>query len=146
MTVGSSHGARTDQHTSVQAGEALAMLAQAVLALRSTGDLGTACSIACACAVSALDGVASRLLRVDSRSGTLRLIEDSGVETPYLAEPGGPIEAVMRSECALFDEGVVATAPRETLLWLDPPSAMASVPARSSGRKSIKLCPLSILK
>jgi len=128
MTVSSSHAARTGPGMPVQAGEALAMLAQAVLALRSTGDLGTACAIACACAVSALDGAASRLLRVDPRSGTLRLIEDSGVETPYLAEPGGPIEAVMRSECALFDEGVVEHAPRETLLWVETPGALASVP------------------
>jgi signal transduction histidine kinase/HD-GYP domain-containing protein (c-di-GMP phosphodiesterase class II) len=128
MTVSSNPIARPGDGTPSLAGEALAMLAQAVLALRSTSDLGTACSIACACAVNALEGSASRLLRVDPRSGTLRLLEDSGVETPYLAEHGGPVEAVMRSECALFDEGVVAEAPRETLLWVETPAALASIP------------------
>jgi signal transduction histidine kinase len=109
------------------AGEGLAMLAQAVLALRSTGDLGTACSIACGCAVSALDAADSRLLRVDPRSGALRLIEDSGVEMPYLPEHGGPVEWVMRSESAHFDDGD-GRGPRETLLWLVPPGALATVP------------------
>ncbi|MGH7729853.1 MAG: hypothetical protein ACRENJ_01215, partial [Candidatus Eiseniibacteriota bacterium] len=46
-------------------GEGLATLAQAALALRGTGDLGTACAIACSCAVRALGAAASRLLRVD---------------------------------------------------------------------------------
>ncbi len=108
--------------------EGLATLAQAALALRGTGDLGTACAIACSCAVRALGASASRLLRVDSRSGAIRLIEDSGVETPYLAEHGGPIEAMMRSETPLFDDGHAADAPRETLLWTDPPAALAAVP------------------
>jgi signal transduction histidine kinase/HD-GYP domain-containing protein (c-di-GMP phosphodiesterase class II) len=128
MTVSSSQSARPDPGAPALAGEGLAMLAQAVLALRSTGDLGTACAIACACAVSALDAAASRLLRVDSRSGALRLIEDSGVETPYLPEHGGPVETVMRSEAPLFDEGALPHAPRETLLWVEAPAAMATIP------------------
>ena len=109
-------------------GESLATLAQAALALRGTGDLGTACAIACSCAVRALGASASRLLRVDARSGAIRLIEDSGVETPYLAEHGGPVEVVMRSETPLFDDGDVGDAPRETLLWTDPPAALTTIP------------------
>ena len=81
-------------------GQGLATLAQAALALRATGDLGTACAIACSCAVQALRAGESRLLRVDARSGALRLLEDTGVETPYLAEHGGPVERVMRTETA----------------------------------------------
>jgi signal transduction histidine kinase/putative methionine-R-sulfoxide reductase with GAF domain len=133
MTVSSSPSARPGQVAPALAGEGLAMMAQAVLALRSTGDLGTACGIACACAVSALDASASRLLHVDSRSGALRLIADSSEETPYLPEPGGPVEAVMRSESALFDDGVVGHAPRETLLWVDTPAALATVPLATGG-------------
>jgi signal transduction histidine kinase/HD-GYP domain-containing protein (c-di-GMP phosphodiesterase class II) len=128
MTVSSSQTWPPGQGASSLGGEGLAILAQAVLALRNTGDLGTACAIACACAVNALDATASRLLRVDPRSGALRLIEDSGVETPYLPEHGGPVELVMRSEAALFDEGVVEHASRETLLWMDTPAALATVP------------------
>jgi hypothetical protein len=128
MTVSGSRATQPGPRPLALAGEGLAMLAQAVLALRSTGDLGTACAIACACAESALDASASRLLRVDARSGALRLVEDSGVETPYLPEHGGPLEAVMRSEAALFDDGAIERAPRETLLWADSPLALATVP------------------
>ena len=109
-------------------GEGLATLAQAALALRSTGDLGTACAIACSCAVRALDASGSRLLRVDGRSGALRLLEESGVETPYLPEHGGPVETVMRSDAALFDDGSSPHAPRETLLWTEAPAALAAIP------------------
>ena len=109
-------------------GAGLATLAQVSLALRGTGDLGTACGIACSCAVRALGASASRLLRVDARSGALRLIEESGVEAAYLAEPGGPVEAVMRNETSLFDDGTVADTPRETMMWADPPAALAAVP------------------
>jgi signal transduction histidine kinase len=113
-------------------GEGLAMLAQAVMALRTTGDLGTACAIAGACAVRALDATEYRLLRVDSRSGALRLLEESGVETPYLAERGGPVEAVLRTEVPLFDDGSGGErALRETLLWLDPPAALITLPLHS---------------
>ncbi|MBI1795500.1 MAG: GAF domain-containing protein [Candidatus Eisenbacteria bacterium] len=128
MTV--TNGARTDDRHDL-AGEGLAMLAQAVLALRSTGDLGTACGIACACAVNALEAADSRLLRVDPRSGALRLIEDSGVETPYLPEHGGPVECAMRSETPRFDDGLDPQAPRETLLWLAAPAALATLPLAS---------------
>src|SRR5262245_17609941 len=109
-------------------GEGLSTLAQAALALRATGDLGTACAIACSCAVRALDAAESRLLRVDARSGAVRLLEESGVETPYLAEHGGPVEAVMRSEDAWFDDGSDRDAARETLLWTTPPAALATIP------------------
>ena len=115
--------------TAALGGEALAMLAQAVLALRSTAELGTACAIAGDCAVGALEGTEYRLLRVDPRSGALRLLESSGVETPYLAESGGPVEWVMRHETALYDDGHSGMSrPRETLLWINPPAALATLP------------------
>ena len=115
-------------------GEGLATLAQAALALRGTGDLGTACAIACSCAVRALGASASRLLRVDPRSGAIRLIEESMVETPYLAEHGGPVETVMRCETAIFDDGSAGDIPRETLLWTDPPAALAAIPLAAGNR------------
>jgi signal transduction histidine kinase len=112
--------------------EGLGLLAQALLALRSTGELGAACAIAGECALRALGASEFRLLRVDARSGALRLLEESGVETPYLAEPGGPIELVMRGDVALFDEGAGGpNAPRETLLWIEPPAELATVPLYS---------------
>lgn len=109
-------------------GDGLAMLAQAMLALRSTGDLGTACSIAGSCAVGGLEAAEYRLLRVDSRSGALRLLEESGVETPYLPESSGPVEAVIRHETAIYDEGEARGAARETLLWTAPPQALVTLP------------------
>src|SRR5262245_23427988 len=114
--------------SSLPGGEGLSTLAQAALALRATGDLGTACAIACSCAVRALEASESRLLRLDARSGALRLLEESGVETPYLAEHGGPVEAVMRSEAPLFDDGGRRETARETLLWTTPPAALATIP------------------
>ncbi len=128
MSVGSREAARPGQGAPALDGGGLTALAQAVFGLRSTGDLATACAIACACAVRALDAESSRLLRVDARSGALRLIEDSGAETPYFPEPGGPVEAVMRSESALFDDGSVRDAPREAPLWRQAPAALAALP------------------
>ena len=135
MTV-DSRAAQAGPKTPALGGEGLAMLAQAVLALRGTGDLGTACAIACACAESALDAAASCLLRVDSRTGALRRIEDSGAETPYLAEEGGAIEAVMRSDAALFDDGAKqdGATGRETRLWLNAPAALATVPMAAGNK------------
>jgi signal transduction histidine kinase/putative methionine-R-sulfoxide reductase with GAF domain len=115
-------------------GEGLAMLAQAMLALRSTGDLGTACAIAGACALSALEASDYRLLRLESRSGALMCLDGTGVEAPYLPEPDGPAEWAMRHEMAAFDEGL--TEPnglREAALWLEPPLALASIPLVSAG-------------
>ncbi len=110
-------------------GEALALLAEAVLALRTTGDLAVSWGIASANATRALGASDARLLRVDRRSGALYRLEESGVETPYLPEHGGPVEWVMRNDRALYDEGVDGErAPRETLLWLQPPAALATVP------------------
>ena len=110
-------------------GEALALLAEAVLALRTTGDLGVSWGIACASASRALDAADGRLLRLDRRSGALFRVEESGVETPYLAEHGGPVEWVMRHDRSLFDEGAGGPhAARETLLWLQAPAALATVP------------------
>jgi signal transduction histidine kinase/putative methionine-R-sulfoxide reductase with GAF domain len=110
-------------------GEALALLAEAVLALRMTGDLGVSWGIASAKASRALSACDARLLRLDRRSGALFRVEESGVETPYLAEHGGPIEWVMHHDRALFDEG--ARGPhtaRETLLWQQSPAALATLP------------------
>ena len=110
-------------------GEALALLAEAVLALRTTGDLGVSWGIACANATRALGASDARLLRVDRRSGALFRFEESGVETPYLAEHGGPVEWVMRQDRPLFDDGAGGPhAPRETLLWLQAPGALATLP------------------
>src|SRR5262249_59844440 len=92
------------EHGSAEAeARGIEQLAQAMLALRSTSDVGTACSIAAGCAARALDAVDHRLLRLDPRSGALRLLDPAGVETPYLAEEGGPIESVLRHERAWFD-------------------------------------------
>lgn len=110
-------------------GEGLALLAQAVLAVRATGDLVTAGSIAVDCAAQGLDAVEGRLLRVDPRSGALRLLEAPGVETPYRAEPGGPVERVLRCEAPWFDEGEQPAA-RETPLWKEPPAALVALPLR----------------
>ena len=103
------------------------LLAQAVLALRSTADLGTACAIASGCVVRAMDSAECRILRLDPRSGALRLIDESGIETSYLAEPDGPIEQVLRSETPYYESGE-ADRPRETLLWSRPPAAVAALP------------------
>jgi signal transduction histidine kinase/putative methionine-R-sulfoxide reductase with GAF domain len=110
-------------------GEGLALIAQAVLALRSTADLNTATEIAGECAVHALGARAFRLLRVDPRSGALQLLEAGGVETPYVGEQGGAIEWALRHERPLYDEGDGADLPaRETLLWAQPPRALATIP------------------
>lgn len=110
-------------------GEALAMLAEAVLALRTTGDLGVSWGIAGVNARRALGASDVRLLRVDRRSGALFRFEESGVETPYLAEHGGPVEWIMRHDRAHYDDGSGgAHVPRETLLWNQAPAALATVP------------------
>ena len=107
-------------------------LAQAMLALRSTADVGTACTIAAGCAGRALDATDYRLLLLDRRSGAMRLLDPAGVETPYLAEEGGPVEWVVRHERAWFDEGAVG-ASRETLLWNESPGSLAALPLVASG-------------
>ena len=108
--------------------QALELLAQTVLALRSTGDLGTACGIAARCAARAVDAAECRILRLDPRSGALRLLDDAGVETSYLAEQEGPVEGVLRHETPWFDGGDDPAGSRETLLWSFPPSALAVLP------------------
>jgi signal transduction histidine kinase len=110
-------------------GEALALLAEAVLAMRTTGDLGVSWGIASSNALRALNAADARLLRLDRRSGALFRYEESGVETPYLAEHGGPVEWVMRHDRAMFDDGSAGPhAARETLLWQQPPQALVTVP------------------
>lgn len=108
---------------------ALPLLAEAVFALRATGDLGVAWGTASDATRRALEASDVRLLRLDRRSGALFRVEESGVETPYLAEHGGPVEWVMRHDRALFEtgEGGVREA-RETLLWTEPPAALATLP------------------
>ena len=110
-------------------GEALALLAEAVLALRTTSDLGVSWGIANANATRALGAADARLLRVERKSGALFRFEESGVETPYLPEHGGPVEWVMRNDRPSFDDGAGGpNAPRETLLWNHPPAALAALP------------------
>jgi signal transduction histidine kinase len=120
----------------------LGALAEAVLALRRTPEVGTACTIAATSVSRALGPVVIQLLRVDARSGALRRIEEGDAETAYPPEPGGPIEWVLRHEIAMFDGGAPA-APgvpshgplpssgmheREPLLWVAPPAALAALP------------------
>jgi signal transduction histidine kinase/HD-GYP domain-containing protein (c-di-GMP phosphodiesterase class II) len=109
------------------------MLSQALLAVRSTGDLGTACAIAGACAVHGLEAADFRVVRVDPRSGSLRCLEESGTETPYLAEPGGPLELGIQTESSTFDDGLTHPGPRESLLWIEPPAALAAIALQSGG-------------
>jgi len=110
-------------------GEAVALLAEAVLALRTTSDLGVSWGIANANATRALGAADARLLRMDRRSGALFRFEESGVETPYLAEDGGPVEWVLRNDRPAFDDGTgEPNAPRETLLWQQPPGALCTLP------------------
>ncbi len=110
-------------------GEAQTLLAEAVLAMRTTADLGVSWGVAAAHAKRALAASDSRLLRVDRKSGALFRFEESGVEMPYLSEHGGPVEWVMRHDRPLFDEGAAGPrAPRETLLWQRTPAALGTVP------------------
>ena len=119
----------------------LGALAEAVLALRRTAEVGTACTIAEAGVSRAFGPVALRLLRIDARSGALRRIEEADAETSYPPEPGGPVEWVLRHEAALFDGGTAAEAgvaplgmpssgmhDREPLLWTTAPDALAALP------------------
>ncbi len=118
---------------------ALAALAQSLLALRSAGDLSTACSIAGSCAMQGAGASDWRLLRVDSRSGTLRCMDPAGIESPYLAESEGPVEWTLQQEMAAFDDGLTPRLPgggaprRERELWLEEPAALATLPLLSGG-------------
>ena len=121
------------------ADDALASLAQGMLALRSAGDLATACAIAGSCAMQGAGAADWRLLRVDARSGALRCMDPAGLETPYLPESEGPVEWTLQQEMASYDDGVHAhdangRAPRrESDLWIDPPGALAVIPLVSAG-------------
>jgi signal transduction histidine kinase/HD-GYP domain-containing protein (c-di-GMP phosphodiesterase class II) len=114
----------------------LGALAEAVLALRRTSEVGTACTIACDSIARVLGPVSLRLLRVDSRSGALRRIEEGDAETAYPPEPGGPVEWVLRHETALYDGGVANVGggaaagmhDGEPLLWSTSPAALAALP------------------
>ncbi|MEO5616725.1 MAG: HD domain-containing phosphohydrolase [Candidatus Eisenbacteria bacterium] len=119
--------------------DALAALAQSMLALRSAGDLSTACAIAGSCAMQGTGANDWRILRVDPRSGTLRCMDPAGIETPYLAEPEGPVEWTLQQEMAAFDDGLGAAVPggasprRECELWTEEPGALATLPLLSNG-------------
>jgi HD-GYP domain-containing protein (c-di-GMP phosphodiesterase class II)/signal transduction histidine kinase len=108
--------------------ETLTLLAEAVLALRATSELAVSWELAQKHLREALSAAHACLLRVDRRSGAMFLHEESGVETPYLAENGGPVEWVMRNDRARFDESFDPDTSRETLLWHDPPEALATLP------------------
>jgi HD-GYP domain-containing protein (c-di-GMP phosphodiesterase class II)/signal transduction histidine kinase len=108
--------------------ETLTLLAEAVLALRATSELAVSWDLAKQHLREALSADHACLLRVDRRSGALFLYEESGVETPYLAEHGGPVEWVMRNDRARFDETFDCETPCETLLWHVPPVSLATLP------------------
>ena len=108
--------------------ETLTLLAEAVLALRATSELAVSWDLAQQHVREALSAELACLLRVDRRSGALFLYEESGVETPYLAEHGGPVEWVMRNDRARFDESFDSETPCETLLWHEPPVSLATLP------------------
>jgi signal transduction histidine kinase/putative methionine-R-sulfoxide reductase with GAF domain len=108
--------------------EMTTLLAEAVLALRATSELSVSWDLARASLRQALGAMDARLLRVDRRSGALYVVEDSGVETPYLAEHGGPVEWVMRNDRARYDESLTEEPSCETLLWREPPASLATLP------------------
>jgi len=108
--------------------ETVTLLAEAVLALRATSELAVSWDLTRQHLREALGAAHARLLRVDRRSGALFLLEESGVETPYLAEHGGPVEWVMRNDRARFDEEFADDMGRETLLWHEPPVSLATIP------------------
>lgn len=112
----------------VTAHETLTLLAEAVLALRATSELAVSWDLARTHLREALGADHACLLRVDRRSGALFVYEDSGVETPYLAEHGGPVEWVMRNDRARFDESFERGQTCETLLWREAPAALATLP------------------
>src|SRR5262249_13301999 len=125
--LGSREAARRGAHASLD-GACLSALAQAVFGLRSTGDLATACAIACSCAQRAMDAVGSRLLRMDPRSGALRRGGENRAETPFFPQPRGPGRKGGRDEGALFDERRSAESPREAPWWGGAPAALAALP------------------
>jgi HD-GYP domain-containing protein (c-di-GMP phosphodiesterase class II)/signal transduction histidine kinase len=108
--------------------ETLTLLAEAVLALRATSELAVSWDLAKQHLREALVADHTCLLRVDRRSGALFVYEESGVETPYLAEHGGPVEWVMRNDRARFDETFDSETQCETLLWREPPVSLATLP------------------
>ena len=124
---------RTLESQDGMAHEALGLLSRAMLGLRSTHDLATACAIAGESARTALHAADYRLLRLEPRSGALRCIDPTGEETRYLPEPGGPVEHAMRREQAVFDEGHVVDSLREAALWSERPASIATVPLVSGG-------------
>ena len=117
-----------DSNRSEMPRETLTLLAEAVLALRATSELAVSWDLAKLHLREALGADHACLLRVDRRSGALFLYEESGVETPYLAEHGGPVEWVMRNDRARFDETFDSETPCETLLWHAPPVSLATLP------------------
>jgi signal transduction histidine kinase len=123
---------RASQPEGLSPTESLSVLAQVLLALRSTADLVTACSVAGTSAMRLLEASEYRLLGVDGRSGALRAIDESGLETPYLAEIGGVVELVMRFETPQFDDGS-GQAGREVELWTHPPAAVIATPLMAAG-------------
>jgi signal transduction histidine kinase/putative methionine-R-sulfoxide reductase with GAF domain len=129
----STHPAAWEEASRGLSRDGVANLAETLFAMRSTSDLGMLCSIAGSHAVSALAASEYRLLRLDPRSGALRCLDEFGIETPYLAEPGGPVERALRLEAALFDVGLEPSAAREQGLWSRPPRALITMPLVSGG-------------
>jgi GAF domain-containing protein len=109
-----------------------AWIAEMLLAIRDTADLGTACGIAGRAAVQALGAREYRLLRLDADSGALRCLDELGIETPCVAERSGPVERVLISEAPVFDDGGAAL-PREDALWAEPARALLALPLAAGG-------------
>ena len=122
----------TDAWKAVTA-DRLGMLSQALLATCSTADVGTASAIVGACAVHGLDAADYRIMRVDSRSGSLRIVESSGAEIPYLADAGGPVERAVHGETSVYESVETPVAALESQLWGEPPAALAAVTLQAGG-------------
>src|SRR5882672_9971871 len=108
--------------------EMLTLLAETVLALRATSELAVSWDLAKQHLREALGADFASLLRVDRRSGALFVYEESGAETPYLAEHGGPVEWVMRNDQPRFDETFDSGGACETRLWSAAPASLATLP------------------
>ena len=112
---------------------ALEALGQALLVLREAGDFGAASAIAGGLAAQALGAREHRLLRVDTRTGALLWLDESGTERPWVAESDGPVHWVLRHETPRLDEDARRLERLDAGLLLDPPGALATVPLLASG-------------
>jgi signal transduction histidine kinase len=111
----------------------LAVLGQALLALRTSSDVATTCAIAGSCATRALEGAEYRILRVDPRSGAIQALDETGAGVAYLPEARGPIEWVLQREMPRFIELPSGAGVGDAGLWSGPVEALAAVPLFGGG-------------